>query len=163
VQAESATSWQRRHHGSQGGRSAISHAELIYAGVPLVRWKPWWRLTSWLHRPPAVGKRPAVVSRDDHAVRLLDDAFQALPESSRAEVRARLMQVIVTWERTKDVAPVLDFIVSFQITAKLNANPQYQSALQDAESESWDDPGVEASAMIEAANERRRAAQRQAS
>jgi len=137
--------------------------DLIYAGVPLVRRKPRRRLTGWLHRPPAVGKRPTVVPREDRAVRLLDEAFEALPESSRAEVRARLMQVIVTFERTKDVAPVLDFVVSFQITAKLNANPQYQSALQDAESESWDEPGVEASAMIEAANERRRAAQRQAS
>ena len=95
-------------------------------------------------------------------MRLLDDAFQALPESSRAEVRARLMQIIVTFERTTDIAPVLDFLQSVQITAKLSVNPQYQSALRDAESESWDEPGTDVRAMIEAANERRRAAQGQA-
>lgn len=162
VQAESATPWQRRHHGSQGDRSVISHAELIYAGVPLVRQKHRSRIARWLHRSPEAEKRPTVVPRDDRAVRLLDDAFQALPESSRAEVRARLMQTIVTFERTMDIAPVLDFIVSVQITAKLSVNPQYQSALRDAESESWDEPGIDGSAMIEAANERRRAAQGQA-
>jgi hypothetical protein len=137
--------------------------DLSYAGVPLVRQKRRSPIGRWLHRPPAAQKRPAVVPRDDRAVRMLDEAFQALPESSRAEMRARLMQVIVTFERTKDVAPVLDFIVSFRLTAKLNANPEYQSALLDSESDSWDEPGVEGSAMIEAANERRRAAQRQAS
>jgi hypothetical protein len=44
------------------------------------------------------------------------------------------------------------------LAAKLNANPQYQSALRDAESESWGEPGIDGSAMIEAASERRRAA-----
>jgi hypothetical protein len=136
--------------------------DLIYAGVPLVRQKRRSRIARWLHRSPATGKRPAVVPRDDRAVRLLDDAFQALPETSRAEVRARLMQTIVTFERTMDIAPVLDFMASVQITAKLNVNPQYQSALQDAESESWDEPGTDGRVMIEAANERRRAAQGQA-
>ncbi len=77
-------------------------------------------------------------------------------------MRALLMQTIVTFERTMDIAPVLDFIVSVQLAAKLRANPQYQSALQDAESESWDEPGIDGTAMIEAANERRRAAQGQA-
>ena len=136
--------------------------DLIYAGVPLVRQKRRPRIARWFHRPPAAVKRPAVVSRDDLAVRLLDDAFQALPDSSRAEVRARLMQTIVTFERSMDIAPVLDFLVSVQITAKLSVNPQYQSALRDAESESWDDSGTDVRAMIEAANERRRAAQGQA-
>ncbi len=136
--------------------------DLIYAGVPLVRQKRRSSIVRWLHRSPAAEKRPTVVPRDDRAVRLLDDAFQALPESSRAEVRARLMQIIVTFERTMDIAPVLDFLRSVEITAKLSVNPQYQSALRDAESESWDGPGTDARAMIEAANERRRAAQRQA-
>lgn len=136
--------------------------DLIYAGVPLVRQNRRSRIARWLHRSPAAGKRPPVVPRDDRAVRLLEDAFQALPESSRAEVRARLMQTIVTFERTMDIAPVVDFMMSVQITARLNVNPQYQSALLDAESESWDEPGTEGSAMIEAANERRRAAQGQA-
>jgi hypothetical protein len=136
--------------------------DLIYAGVPLVRQKRRSLIARWLHRSPAIGKRPTVVSRDDRAVRLLEDAFQALPESSRAEVRARLMQTIVTFERTMDIAPVLDFMMSVQITARLNVNPQYQSALLDAESESWDEPGIDGRAMIEAANERRRAAQGQA-
>lgn len=136
--------------------------DLIYAGVPLVRQKRRPRIARWLHRSPAAEKRPTVVPRDDRAVRLLNDAFQALPESSREEVRARLMQTIVTFERTMDIAPVLDFIVSVQIAAKLSVNPQYQSALRDAESESWDEPGTDVTAMIEAANERRRAAQGQA-
>jgi hypothetical protein len=48
------------------------------------------------------------------------------------------------------------------LTAKLNVNPEYQAALLDAESESWDEPGTDVRAMIEAANERRRAAQGQA-
>ena len=48
------------------------------------------------------------------------------------------------------------------LAAKLDVNPQYQSALLDAESESWDEPGIDGSAMIEAANERRRAARGQA-
>jgi len=43
------------------------------------------------------------------------------------------------------------------LAARLAANPAYQSALLDAESESWDGPGVEASAVIEAASERLRA------
>jgi hypothetical protein len=136
--------------------------DLVYAGVPLVRQKRRPRIARWLHRSPAAGKRPTVVPRDDLAVRLLNDAFKALPESSREEVRARLMQTIVTFERTMDVAPVLDFLISVQLTAKLNVNPQYQSALRDAESESWDDSGTDVRAMIEAANERRRAAQGQA-
>jgi hypothetical protein len=135
---------------------------LVYAGVPMVRQKRRSHIRRWLHRSPAAEKRPTVVPRDDRAVRSLDDAFQALPESSRAEVRARLMQIIVTFERTTDIAPVLDFLQSVQITAKLGVNPQYQSALRDAESESWDEPGTDVRAMIEAANERRRAAQGQA-
>lgn len=44
------------------------------------------------------------------------------------------------------------------LAAQLRANPQYQEALRDAESESWDGPGIDGAAMIEAANERRRAA-----
>jgi hypothetical protein len=43
------------------------------------------------------------------------------------------------------------------LEAKLDANPEYQSALRDAESESWDGPGIGAEAMIDAATERRRA------
>ena len=82
--------------------------------------------------------------------------------NSLEDTVARLMQTIVTFERTMDVAPVLDFLRSVQITAKLSVNPQYQSALRDAESESWDEPGTDVRAMIEAANERRRAAQGQA-
>ena len=45
-----------------------------------------------------------------------------------------------------------------RLAAQLSANPEYQSALRDAESESWDEPGTDVAAMIEAANERRRAA-----
>jgi hypothetical protein len=41
---------------------------------------------------------------------------------------------------------------------QLSVNLQYQSALAAAESESWDDPGIDVAAMIEAANERRQAA-----
>lgn len=41
------------------------------------------------------------------------------------------------------------------LAAKLADNPEYQAALRDAESESWDGPGIEGTAMIEAANERR--------
>lgn len=44
------------------------------------------------------------------------------------------------------------------LAAKLAANPAFLAALLDAESESWDGPGIEASAMIEAANGRRQAA-----
>ncbi|GEM_PF-1941514 len=143
-------------------RPAALRHDLIYAGVPLVRRERRPRIARWLHRPPAAGKRPAVVPRDDGAVRLLEDAFQALPERTRAEVRARLMQAIVTFERTRDIAPVVDFMRSVEITAKLNVNPQYQAALRDAEAESWDEPGTDVRAMIEAADERRRAAQGQA-
>jgi hypothetical protein len=45
---------------------------------------------------------------------------------------------------------------------KLLRNPQYLSALEDAETDSWDEPGVDVETMIEAAQERRRAAQGQA-
>jgi hypothetical protein len=137
-------------------------SDLTYAGVPLARPKRRQRIGRWLHRSRALAKRPAVVPRDDHAVRMLNEAFLALPDDSRAEVRERLMQVIVTFERTKDIAPAVDFIQSVMITARLYGNPQYQSALQDAESESWEGPGVDVKAMIEAADERRRAAGRQA-
>jgi len=138
-------------------------SDLVYDGVPLVPQERRSRISHWLHRPRRVAvKRPAVVPRDDQAVRRLNAAFLALPDDSRAEVRARLMQVVVTFERTNDVAPVVDFIRSVMITARLYSNPQYRSALQDAESESWEGPGVDVKAMIEAADERRRAAGRQA-
>ena len=42
------------------------------------------------------------------------------------------------------------------VAAKLSGNPEYQSALRDAESESWDGPGTDGRAMIDAATERRR-------
>jgi hypothetical protein len=137
--------------------------DLIYAGVPLERHhRRTARLTRWFTRSPRAQKRPKVVPRDDLSVRMLDAAFLALPEDSRTEVRAQLMQAIVTFERTNDVAPLVDFVQSVLITAKLHSNPQYRSALKDAEAESWDEPGVDAGAMIEAAHERRRAAQGQA-
>lgn len=46
---------------------------------------------------------------------------------------------------------------SVLITAKLHSNRQYRSALEDAEAESWDEPGVDVEAMMEAAHERRTA------
>lgn len=137
-------------------------SDLVYDGVPLVPQERRSRIARWLRRSHTAAKRPKVVPRDDQAVRQLDAAFLALPEDSRAEVRAQLMQVIVTFERTNDLAPVADFIRSVMITARLYSNPQYRSALQDAESESWEGPGVDVKAMIEAADERRRAAQGQA-
>jgi hypothetical protein len=54
--------------------------------------------------------------------------------------------------------PDVDEPAAEDLAAKLDVNPQYQSALRDAESESWDEPGTDVTAMIEAANERRRAA-----
>ena len=44
------------------------------------------------------------------------------------------------------------------LAAKLAVNPEYQAALLDAESESWDGPGIDGRVMIEAADERRRVA-----
>jgi hypothetical protein len=44
-----------------------------------------------------------------------------------------------------------------RLTAALEANPAYQAALRDAESESWDRPGIDGAEMIDAATERRRA------
>jgi hypothetical protein len=93
---------------------------------------------------------------------MLDAAFQSLPDESREEVRARFMQVIVTFERTNDIAPVVDFVRSILITAKLNANPRYREAVKAAEADSWDGPGVSVEDMIRVADERRRAAQEQA-
>jgi len=43
-----------------------------------------------------------------------------------------------------------------EISAVLHASPEYQAALRDAESDSWDGPGVDVETMIEAARERRR-------
>lgn len=134
--------------------------DIVYAGVPLERHHRllgW--LIRWLSRPPKPATRPAVVPRDDHAVRMLEAEFRTLPAESRDEVRAQLMQVIVTFERTKDIAPLVDFVQSVLITAKLNANPRYRAALAAADAESWDQPGVSAEEMIKAANERRQAAQ----
>ena len=133
-------------------------SDLVYDGVPLVPQERRRRIARWLHRSRAAAKRPKVVPRDDHAVRTLDAAFEALPEDSREEVRARLMQVIVTFERTNDLAPVVDFIRSVMITSRLYSNPEYRAALEAAESESWDGPGVDVKTVIEAANERRRCA-----
>lgn len=48
----------------------------------------------------------------------------------------------------RDLPPVLE--------AQPAESPGYRSALEAADSESWDGPGVDAEAMIEAANERRR-------
>lgn len=47
-------------------------------------------------------------------------------------------------------------LLAADVAAKLAVNPQYQSALRDAESESWDGPGVGGGAMIDAVTERRR-------
>lgn len=46
------------------------------------------------------------------------------------------------------------------VPCDVDGNPQHQSALQDAESELWEGPGVDVKAMIEAADKRRRAAGR---
>lgn len=141
--------------------------DVVYAGVPLGRYRyPMsWFVRRFLPRSKArrALKAAAVVPRDDDAVRVLDEAFSTLPEESQEEVRARLIQVIVTFQRTKDIAPVVEFVQSVLITAKLNADPRYQAALREAETESLDQPGVSVEDMIEAANERRRAARRQAS
>jgi hypothetical protein len=137
-------------------------SDLVYDGVPLVPQEHRSLIARWRHRSrAAVKRRPKVVPRDDSAVRMLDAAFEALPEGSREEVRARLMQVIVTFERTSDLAPVVDFIRSVMVTSRLYSNPEYRSALEAAESEPWDGPGVDVKTMIEAANERRRAARGQ--
>jgi hypothetical protein len=52
---------------------------------------------------------------------------------------------------------LIEALEAGQLTAKLSTNPEYQSALRDAESESWDGPGIGGAAMIDAATERRRA------
>ncbi len=136
--------------------------DIIYAGVPLARRRrPMDLLARWLSRSPKVPKHPEIVPRDDRSVLRLENAYLALPDDTRIEVRERLMQAIVTFERTKDVAPVIEFMQSLLITAQLNSNPQYRSALKDAEAESCDEPGVDVGVMIAAANERRRAAQEQ--
>lgn len=141
--------------------------DVVYAGVPLGRYRypKSWFVRRFLPRSKSrrALKAAAVVPRDDDAVRVLDEAFSALPEESQEEVLARLIQVIVTFQRTKDIAPVVEFVQSVLITAKLNADPRYQAALREAETESLDQPGVSVEDMIEAANERRRAARRQAS
>lgn len=137
---------------------------IVYAGVPLERGYWRWRTAGkrWLRRARPKQDRPAVVARDDRSVRMLVAAFNALPEESREEVREQLMQAIVTFERTNDVAPVVDFVQSVLITVKLNANPRYQAALREAEADSWDE-SVSIEEMIEAVDERRRAAQGRAS
>ena len=56
---------------------------------------------------------------------------------------------------------LIEALEADEITAKLDANPAYQSALRDAESESWDGPGIGAAEIIAAAGERRRAAARE--
>jgi hypothetical protein len=43
---------------------------------------------------------------------------------------------------------------------RLNDNPMYRSSLEEAEAESWDEPGVEIGAAIEAAHERRKSTAR---
>ena len=144
-------------------RSSALAKDLVYAGIPLKQRRHHRsRVGGWLSRTPKVRQQPTVVSRDDRAVQMLDAAFRALPRESRDEVRARLMQVIVTFERNKDVAPVVDFMQSVLITARLNANPRYREAVKAAEAESWDGPGVSVEDMVRVADERRRAAQGQA-
>jgi hypothetical protein len=49
------------------------------------------------------------------------------------------------------------------LQAKLDANPAYQAALRDAESDSFEGPGIDGAEMIRVANERRRAAREGAS
>lgn len=152
---------------SHGQRESTLMEDVVYAGVPLARYRypmSWFvrRFISRVKVPKAL-KAATVVSSDDDAVKALNEAFNALPEESQQEVRARFLQVIVTFQRTKDIAPIVDFMQSVLITAKLNADPQYRAALREADAESLDQPGVSVEDMIEAANERRRAAQRRAS
>lgn len=64
-------------------------------------------------------------------------------------------QIWLDWGRRQGLLAREGALASF--TAKLDANPGYQAALLDAESESWDGPGTDGSAMIEAADERRQA------
>jgi hypothetical protein len=135
--------------------------DLVYGGVPLQpmrrhhRYLPLSRLFGWRNKAK---KPPTMVSRDDRSVRELEAAFEALPERSRAELRQRLMQVVITFERTNDIAPVVDFVQSVLIITRLNGNPMYRSSLEEAEAESWDEPGVEIGAAIEDARERRKSA-----
>jgi hypothetical protein len=53
---------------------------------------------------------------------------------------------------------LIEALEAGRISAALEANPAYQSALRDAESDSFDGPGIDGAEMIRVAGERRRAA-----
>lgn len=137
--------------------------DVQYAGVPLGRYRyplRWFFRRFMPSARVAKARKPAaVLPRDDDKVRAFNALFDALPEESRDEVRTRFIQAIVTFERTNDIEPLVDFARSVLVTAKLNANPRYRAALKDAEAVSWDEPGVSVEEMIKAADERRRAAE----
>lgn len=99
---------------------------------------------------------------------LLEEGLEKCPpESLRSQIEIirdeqnALLAVLAdpdAHERAGSSATAADFIHSAIVTAELNADPRYQAAIVDAETVSWDEPGVSVEEMIKAADERRRAA-----
>ncbi len=67
-------------------------------------------------------------------------AVQDLPPSQQEAVHSRLYAVAANYERTGRVDPVLHFIESLLMTARLHRNPAYLKGLAEADADAASGP-----------------------
>jgi len=82
-------------------------------------------------------------------------AISALPADSHEEIYRQLAEAAVEYQATHDSGPLVLFVESLLLTARLHRTPEYRNALVDAEHDIWDEDGVEGESMIAAARDRR--------
>jgi hypothetical protein len=72
---------------------------------------------------------------DDEDARFQEilDALRDLPAADQDAVRSRLAAVARNYERTRQVDPLIHFVESLLVTARLHRNPAYRKALAEAD------------------------------
>lgn len=89
------------------------------------------------------------------AVEELRAAIRDLPPAHHEEVDRQLAEAAVQYQATRDPQPLIFFVESLLMTARLHRTPEYHKALAEAEQDTWGSDGVDVADMIAAANARR--------
>lgn len=71
-------------------------------------------------------------STDDAEVEAIFAAIRDLPPESQEEVQRSLARVVKQYAENRRVDPVIHFIESLMMTARLHRNPRYGKALAEA-------------------------------
>lgn len=79
-------------------------------------------------------------SDEDAAVEEIYDAIRALPPGSQEEVQRELARAIYRYHETRRVDPLLHFVESLFVTARLHRNPRYAKALAESMDEAEPTP-----------------------